>query len=160
MKDYDAILGLDWLEEHYALVDCRRKKIVFRIPGEDEFSHPLPRNLAGKFVISTMKAMHMVNKGCDTFLASVGRVEELLVAEELWNDHKKPFFFPFSSAATCTNHPLQVDQRVVWRSSWWLRSCGTTTRSRSSSPSRLLRPAQTTLFKSTKGHSVCPRAPI
>ncbi|MQL90301.1 hypothetical protein Taro_022894 [Colocasia esculenta] len=33
MKDYDAILGLDWLEEHYALVDCRQKKIVFRIPG-------------------------------------------------------------------------------------------------------------------------------
>ncbi|MQL92811.1 hypothetical protein Taro_025442, partial [Colocasia esculenta] len=41
----------------------------------------------------------------------VGRVEELLVAEELWNDHKKPFFFPFSSATTCTNHPLEVDQR-------------------------------------------------
>ncbi|MQL82221.1 hypothetical protein Taro_014698, partial [Colocasia esculenta] len=59
MKDYDAILGLDWLEEHYALVDCRRKRIVFRIPGEDEFSHPLPRNLAGKLVISAMKAMCM-----------------------------------------------------------------------------------------------------
>ncbi|MQL69543.1 hypothetical protein Taro_001842 [Colocasia esculenta] len=43
--------------------------------------------------------------------AAHGRVEELLVAEELWNDHKKPFFFPFSSAATCTNHPLEVDQR-------------------------------------------------
>ncbi|MQL87849.1 hypothetical protein Taro_020402 [Colocasia esculenta] len=39
-----------------------------------------------------------------------GRVEELLVVEELWNDHKKPFFFPFSSAATCTNHSLEVDQ--------------------------------------------------
>ncbi|MQM08013.1 hypothetical protein Taro_040867 [Colocasia esculenta] len=63
MKDFDAILGLDWLEEHYALVDCRGRKIVFRIPGEDEFSHPLPRNLAGKLVISAMKAMHMVNKG-------------------------------------------------------------------------------------------------
>ncbi|MQL94994.1 hypothetical protein Taro_027657 [Colocasia esculenta] len=37
---------------------------------------------------------------------------ELLVAEELWNDHKKPFFFPFSSAVTCTNHPLEVDQRL------------------------------------------------
>ncbi|MQL71592.1 hypothetical protein Taro_003918 [Colocasia esculenta] len=60
MKDYDAILGLDWLEEHYALVDCRGKRIVFRIPGEDEFSHPLPRNLAGKMVISAMKAMRMV----------------------------------------------------------------------------------------------------
>ncbi|MQM00598.1 hypothetical protein Taro_033335 [Colocasia esculenta] len=55
--DFDAILGLDWLEEHYALVDYRRKRIVFRIPGEDEFSHPLPRNLAGKLVISAMKAM-------------------------------------------------------------------------------------------------------
>ncbi|MQM02145.1 hypothetical protein Taro_034911, partial [Colocasia esculenta] len=41
-----------------------------------------------------------------------GHVEELLVAEELWNDHKKPFFFPFSSAATCTNHPLEVDQSL------------------------------------------------
>ncbi|MQL97418.1 hypothetical protein Taro_030110 [Colocasia esculenta] len=40
-----------------------------------------------------------------------------------------------------------------------MRSCGTTTRSRSSSPSRLLRPAQTTLLKSTKGfvifHAPC-----
>ncbi|MQM02402.1 hypothetical protein Taro_035165 [Colocasia esculenta] len=60
MKDYDAILGLDWLEEHYALVDCRGKSIVFRILGEDEFSHPLPRNLAGKMVISAMKAMRLV----------------------------------------------------------------------------------------------------
>ncbi|MQM03698.1 hypothetical protein Taro_036485 [Colocasia esculenta] len=59
MKDYDAILGLDWLEEHYALVDCRGKRIVFRIPGEDEFSHPLPRNLAGKLVTSAMKSMRM-----------------------------------------------------------------------------------------------------
>ncbi|MQL83273.1 hypothetical protein Taro_015751 [Colocasia esculenta] len=75
MKDYDAILGLDWLEEHYALVDCRGKKIVFRIPSEDEFSHPLPRNLAGKFVISAMKAIRMVNKGCDAFLASVDSKE-------------------------------------------------------------------------------------
>ncbi|MQL97005.1 hypothetical protein Taro_029688, partial [Colocasia esculenta] len=40
-----------------------------------------------------------------------GRVKELLVAEELWNDHKKLFFFPFSSAVTCTNHPPEVDQR-------------------------------------------------
>ncbi|MQL77073.1 hypothetical protein Taro_009478 [Colocasia esculenta] len=61
MKDYDAILGLDWLEEHYALVDCRRKRIVFRIPGEDKFSHPLPRNLAGKMITSAMKAMRMLD---------------------------------------------------------------------------------------------------
>ncbi|MQL93829.1 hypothetical protein Taro_026479 [Colocasia esculenta] len=33
------------------------------------------------------------------------------MAEELWNAHTKPFIFPFSSAATCTNRPLEVDQR-------------------------------------------------
>ncbi|MQL76756.1 hypothetical protein Taro_009151, partial [Colocasia esculenta] len=71
MKDYDAILSLDWLEEHYGLVDCRGKKITFHIPREDEFLHQLPRNLVGRLVISAMKAMRMVNKGCDTFLASV-----------------------------------------------------------------------------------------
>ncbi|MQL75125.1 hypothetical protein Taro_007499 [Colocasia esculenta] len=42
-----------------------------------------------------------------------GSVEELLVAEELWNAHTKPFFFPFSSAATCTNRPLEVDQSTM-----------------------------------------------
>ncbi|MQM04508.1 hypothetical protein Taro_037307 [Colocasia esculenta] len=39
----------------------------------------------------------------------------------------------------------------MWRSSWWLRSCGTPTPSCSSSPSRLLRPAQTVHLKWTKG---------
>ncbi|MQM12729.1 hypothetical protein Taro_045648 [Colocasia esculenta] len=48
----------------------------------------------------------------DEFRTCWGRVEELLVAEELWNDHKKLFFFPFSSVATCTNCPLEVDQRL------------------------------------------------
>ncbi|MQM00473.1 hypothetical protein Taro_033206 [Colocasia esculenta] len=38
----------------------------------------------------------------------------------------------------------------MWRSSWWLRSCGMTTRSSSSFPSRLLRLAQTVHLKSTK----------
>ncbi|MQL75491.1 hypothetical protein Taro_007865 [Colocasia esculenta] len=49
MKDYDAILGFDWLEEHYALMDCRRKLIIFQIPGKEEFVHPLPKNMSGKF---------------------------------------------------------------------------------------------------------------
>ncbi|MQL93261.1 hypothetical protein Taro_025895 [Colocasia esculenta] len=42
---------------------------------------------------------------------AAGCVEELLVAEELWNDHKKLIFFPFSSVVTCTNRPLEIDQR-------------------------------------------------
>ncbi|MQM20177.1 hypothetical protein Taro_053193 [Colocasia esculenta] len=55
----------------------------------------------------------LVRKVSNTPGCPRGRVEELLVAEELWNAHTKPFFFPFSSAATCTNRPLEVDQSPV-----------------------------------------------
>ncbi|MQM15961.1 hypothetical protein Taro_048914 [Colocasia esculenta] len=48
-----------------------------------------------------------------SFTTCWGRVEELLVAGELWIDHKKLIFFLFSSASTCANHPLGVDQRQM-----------------------------------------------
>ncbi|MQL67748.1 hypothetical protein Taro_000042, partial [Colocasia esculenta] len=41
---------------------------------------------------------------------------------------------------------------VVWRSSWWLGSRRSPTPSHSSSPSRLLRPAETVHLKLTKGN--------
>ncbi|MQM08642.1 hypothetical protein Taro_041502 [Colocasia esculenta] len=65
-----------------------------------------------------MESSKIGNQTCQSrnplFLVIIGLLNtmELLVAEELWNDHKKPFFFPFSSAATCTNHSLEVDQRA------------------------------------------------
>ena len=60
MKDFDAILGLDWLEEHYALIDCRRKRVIFRLPGEKEFSHPLPKIGSEKLVVSAMKVAKLL----------------------------------------------------------------------------------------------------
>ncbi|MQL93170.1 hypothetical protein Taro_025812 [Colocasia esculenta] len=51
----------------------------------------------------------------DEFRTCWGRVEELLVAEELWNDHKKLIFFPVASAATFTDSHLEVDQRDEFR---------------------------------------------
>ena len=32
INDFDIILGMDWLSEHYAFIDCREKKVVFKIP--------------------------------------------------------------------------------------------------------------------------------
>ncbi|MQM13429.1 hypothetical protein Taro_046354, partial [Colocasia esculenta] len=47
----------------------------------------------------------------DEFRTCWGRVEEFPVAGEQEIVHTKPFFFPFLSAATYTNHPFEVDQR-------------------------------------------------
>ncbi|MQL86650.1 hypothetical protein Taro_019190 [Colocasia esculenta] len=47
----------------------------------------------------------------DEFTSCWGRVEEFMVAGEQEIAHTKPFFFPFSSAVTCINCPLEGDQR-------------------------------------------------
>ena len=34
---FDVILGMDWLAQYYATMDCRAKEVIFRIPDENEF---------------------------------------------------------------------------------------------------------------------------
>jgi len=36
-KGYDVILGMTWLSKYYAVLDCREKRIEFRIPRQPEF---------------------------------------------------------------------------------------------------------------------------
>ncbi|MQL89090.1 hypothetical protein Taro_021669, partial [Colocasia esculenta] len=46
---------------------------------------------------------------------------EFLATGEAGDPHNKPFFFPVVSAATCTNHHLDVDQRLhmTYRFLFW-----------------------------------------
>ena len=37
VMDLDAILGMEWLSQHYAIVDCRRREVIFRTPNVEEF---------------------------------------------------------------------------------------------------------------------------
>ena len=32
INDFDIILGMDWLLEHYAFIYCREKRVIFEIP--------------------------------------------------------------------------------------------------------------------------------
>ena len=34
---FDVVLGMDWLGTSYALIDCRKKKVTFRVPSHPEF---------------------------------------------------------------------------------------------------------------------------
>ena len=36
IRDFDAILGIDWLASHHATVDCFKKEVVFNKLGEIE----------------------------------------------------------------------------------------------------------------------------
>ena len=37
VMEFDVILGMDWLSQHYAVVDYWSKEMIFRIPDEEEF---------------------------------------------------------------------------------------------------------------------------
>ena len=71
MRDFDIILGMDWLATHYAIVDCHRKKVIFQVPGEIEFCFVGSGAYTSPRVISALQARRMMKKGCKGYLATV-----------------------------------------------------------------------------------------
>ena len=37
LLNFGVILRMDWLSQHFATVDYRRKEVIFRIPNDEEF---------------------------------------------------------------------------------------------------------------------------
>ncbi len=35
LKEFDVVLGLDWLTEHHAVIDCERQLVILRTPGKE-----------------------------------------------------------------------------------------------------------------------------
>ena len=35
-KEFDVILGMDWLSQHQVVVDCRMKRVTLRTPSGEE----------------------------------------------------------------------------------------------------------------------------
>ena len=71
MIDFDVILGIDLLAQHYATLNCREKEVIFRIPNDEKFrfrgiKSSMPQNL-----ISAITARKMLRRGCQGYLAIV-----------------------------------------------------------------------------------------
>ena len=37
MNDFDIILGMEWLSEHHAFINCQEKKVIFEIPNQQTY---------------------------------------------------------------------------------------------------------------------------
>ena len=70
-REFDVILGMDWLSRHRAIVDCRMKRVTLRTLNDSEvvFIGERPNHLSN--VISAVVARKMVRKGCEAYLAYV-----------------------------------------------------------------------------------------
>ncbi|XP_050233405.1 uncharacterized protein LOC126681891 [Mercurialis annua] len=82
---FDVILGMDWLAQHYASVDCM-KLVTFSTPGIETVSFQGEELKSTTSIISTIKAQRMMRKRCQAFLAIVldtekaqGNVQNVLV---------------------------------------------------------------------------------
>ncbi|XP_075088504.1 uncharacterized protein LOC142170482 [Nicotiana tabacum] len=69
-RDYDVIVGMDWLHMHHALIDCRLKKVTFRTPAYSHMVVQGERSLTSN-IISAVLARKMICQGCDAYLAHI-----------------------------------------------------------------------------------------
>nr|XP_027122177.1 uncharacterized protein LOC113739132 [Coffea arabica] len=69
IKGCDVILGMDWLARYDAQLDCKRKTVEFRIPGEATLRLDVRGSLASSAMISGIRARKLLSKGAQGFLA-------------------------------------------------------------------------------------------
>ena len=68
-REFDLILGMDWLSRYLAIVDFRMKNVTLRTLNDDEVIFIGKRSNHLSNVISTATARKMVRKGCEAYLA-------------------------------------------------------------------------------------------
>ena len=70
-REFDLILGMDWLSKHQAIIDCGQKTLVLRCSDQIEVIVQGIGSSAMSNVISAMQARRFMRKGCETFLAMI-----------------------------------------------------------------------------------------
>ncbi|KAA3470529.1 ATP-dependent zinc metalloprotease FtsH [Gossypium australe] len=73
--EFDLILGMDWLTKHCAKLDCGTKRMVLITPeGRKVAVLGEGRNYLSN-VVSALKAVKMIRKGCNAFLAFISALD-------------------------------------------------------------------------------------
>ena len=66
-REFDLILGMDWLSKHWAIIDCDKKKVVLRCFDKSEVIVHGVHSGPMSNVISAMQAQRLLRKGCEAF---------------------------------------------------------------------------------------------
>ena len=70
-REFDLILGMNWLSKHRAIIYCDKKIVVLRCSDQSEVIVHGVQSGPMSNVISAMQARRLLRKGCEAFLALV-----------------------------------------------------------------------------------------
>ena len=95
LRDFDAILGMDWLKKYRAAINCFEKKVLLQGPNGSEVEFLGERRILPTCLITALAAEKLLRKGCQAFLAQVSdiRVARLRL-EDVPVVHEFPDVFP------------------------------------------------------------------
>ncbi|KAA3474330.1 hypothetical protein EPI10_024626 [Gossypium australe] len=74
-EEFDFILGMDWLTKHRAKLDCETKRMVLSTSEGGEVVVLGERRDYLSNVVSALKAVKMMRKGCNAFLAFISALD-------------------------------------------------------------------------------------
>ena len=95
MRDFDVVLGMDWVSLHRATLDCYKKEVKLHRPRKLEVKFRGIRRELSSNMISTMAAQKMLCKGCQGYLAYVVETgKEGTLADEILVVREFPYVFP------------------------------------------------------------------
>ncbi|KAL0394598.1 UNVERIFIED_CONTAM: Retrovirus-related Pol polyprotein from transposon [Sesamum latifolium] len=77
LKEFDVILGMDWLAQHRAMVDCYKKEVMIESSGQPKVLFMGEQHVVPVCVISAMEARRLMLEGCEAYLAYVIDAEKL-----------------------------------------------------------------------------------
>ncbi|KAK4409336.1 hypothetical protein Sango_0006600 [Sesamum angolense] len=77
LREFDVILGMDWLFCNHALVDYQIKEVVVEVNGHMKTVTVGERKVIPNCLISAVIAFNLIKEGCEAYLASVHDVTKI-----------------------------------------------------------------------------------
>ena len=99
MRDFDVVLGMDWLSRHRTTLDCYKKEVKLHRTRKLEVKFRGIRRKLSSSMIFALAAQRMLRKGCQGYLAYVVETgKEGTLVDEIPVVREFPDVFPYDIA--------------------------------------------------------------
>ena len=69
LGEFDVILGMDWLSNHNARIDCKEKMVIVKAPNNEKVIFKGQKQ--NKQFLTIIQAKKLLHQGCEAYLAHV-----------------------------------------------------------------------------------------